>query len=189
MTDKKGKFYCVFGMSGSGKSTLVRYLLEKNDNVEYFRTTTTRKPRPEELSAGSLEYEFVTLVEYAQRMSATPNWNHNEVFGNYYGSDLGRLNEGLAQGKSFVSILKLEKARLERLKYQERPYEVVTILINTKPEISIPRLTHERPFHERSRLIEEVEPNLEEIHNLFDHIIYPTGEIKIDCENFLNLFI
>lgn len=74
----------VTSVSGSGKTTQVDKMLElcKTHHITKYKTTTTRKKRPEEIGD---EYDFITEADFHQSISDGKFIEHANVYGNLYG--------------------------------------------------------------------------------------------------------
>jgi guanylate kinase len=181
-----GKFIVISGASGAGKSTLLKLALKDVSGLEYFKTYTTRKPRSAEEEHSSLEYNFVSVDEYLRIGENSENWNHNEIYGNYYGSDLAKLNKALKEGRHQVCIVKPDFERFKSLK-KPKPYNVTIVYIQSSQAVVESRLSLERPVNELSRLKEDRELDFDSLAVHCDYFFEPEGRIKQDVENFTNL--
>lgn len=91
-------FIVLVGPTGAGKTTFRRRLLELLD-LYFFRSSTTRAPRPEELTEmakgkeGKVDYDFRTVDEFEAALAAGEILESVRLFnGDYY----GRFKAGLA---------------------------------------------------------------------------------------------
>ena len=84
---------------------------------------TTRAPRGCEVDGQN--YRYITREEFEQRIANDEFLEHAEVFGNYYGTHRGILEEARAQGKDLVLDIDVQGAR--QLKRQIP--EAVTVFI------------------------------------------------------------
>jgi guanylate kinase len=62
----KGKLIIISAPSGAGKSTIVKHLLEKNLNLEFSVSATTRAPRGEEKNGK--EYYFLSADQFRKKV-------------------------------------------------------------------------------------------------------------------------
>lgn len=80
-----GKLIIFSAPSGTGKSTIVRYLLEKNLNLQFSISATSRLPRGEEKDG--VEYYFLTPEEFRLRIAQDHFLEYEEVYeDNFYGT-------------------------------------------------------------------------------------------------------
>lgn len=115
--------FIVSAPSGSGKSTLVKELFATVPGLMFSVSYTTREPRGCELEGTS--YRFVSRQEFERRIANREFLEHAEVFGNYYGTHRGILEEAQVQGKDLVLDIDVQGAR--QLKKQIP--EAVTVFI------------------------------------------------------------
>jgi len=115
--------FIVSAPSGSGKSTLVSRLLAHLPGLMFSVSYTTRKPRGAEIEGQS--YRFVSREEFEAMIARGEFLEWAEVFGNYYGTHRGILEEARKQGKDVVLDIDVQGAR--QLKCQIP--EAVTVFI------------------------------------------------------------
>lgn len=84
---------------------------------------TTRAPRGHERSGES--YHFISRAEFEERLARDEFLEHAEVFGNYYGTHRGILDEAKAEGKDLVLDIDVQGAAQLKSKLPE----AVTIFI------------------------------------------------------------
>lgn len=80
----KGLLIVVSGPSGAGKGTVLNKALEKNSKLKYSVSVTTRAPRAGEIDG--INYFFRTVDEYKQVLHNGEFLEHQEVYGNLYGT-------------------------------------------------------------------------------------------------------
>ena len=86
--------------SGAGKTTLSRLLLEAEPNIRMSVSVTTRTPRPGEVDGE--DYRFVDEAAFLQMRDRDELLEWAEVFGNYYGTPAGPVEEALATGRDML---------------------------------------------------------------------------------------
>lgn len=101
--------FIVSAPSGSGKSTLVGKLLESDPSLLFSVSYTTRLPRGAEVPGTS--YHFIGRDEFEDRVAKGEFLEHAEVFGNYYGTHRGILEQAIAQGKDLILDIDVQGAR------------------------------------------------------------------------------
>lgn len=115
--------FIISAPSGSGKSTLVSRLMNHVDGLMFSISYTTRKPRGAEVDGQN--YRFVTRPEFEEMIAGNEFLEWAEVFGNYYGTHRGILEEARSRGKDLVLDIDVQGAR--QLKCQIP--EAVTVFI------------------------------------------------------------
>jgi guanylate kinase len=101
--------FIISAPSGSGKSTLVTRLLTEVRDLMFSISYTTRKPRGSEVNGQS--YRFVSREEFEARIARGEFLEWAQVFGNYYGTHRGILEEARALGKDLVLDIDVQGAR------------------------------------------------------------------------------
>jgi guanylate kinase len=97
----KGKLIIFSAPSGAGKTTIVRYLLEKNLNLEFSISATSREPRPNETHRK--DYYFLSEKEFKQKIENDEFLEWEEVYnGNYYGSLKSEVERIRNHGKNVI---------------------------------------------------------------------------------------
>jgi guanylate kinase len=115
--------FIISAPSGSGKSTLVARLLAGVPGLMFSVSYTSRKPRGHEVDGR--EYHFVTRAEFEGMIERQELLECAEVFGNYYGTHRGVLEQAQARGKDLVLDIDVQGARQLKCKIPE----AVTVFI------------------------------------------------------------
>jgi len=100
--------FIISAPSGSGKSTLVSRLLTEANGLTFSVSYTTRQPRGREVDGQA--YNFIDRDEFERRISAAEFLEHADVFGNYYGTHRGALDNAIRQGKDLVLDIDVQGA-------------------------------------------------------------------------------
>lgn len=101
--------FIISAPSGSGKSTLVSRLLANDPGLMFSISYTTRKLRGAEVDGEN--YHFVSREEFEAMIARDEFLEWAEVFGNYYGTHRGILEQARAQGKDLVLDIDVQGAR------------------------------------------------------------------------------
>src|SRR4051794_32240006 len=115
--------FIVSAPSGSGKSTLVHRLLATVPGLMFSVSYTTRPPRGNEENGKS--YNFVTREQFEQMLARDEFLEWAQVFGNYYGTHRGILEDAREHGKDLVLDIDVQGAR----QLKERIPEAVSVFI------------------------------------------------------------
>lgn len=86
----------VSGPSGTGKGTVCGELLNQAKDLAYSISATTRKPRAGEVDGKN--YYFMDKADFEKKIAEGGFLEYANVYGNYYGTPLGKIEERLAQG-------------------------------------------------------------------------------------------
>jgi guanylate kinase len=104
-----GCLFTVVAPSGAGKSSLVAGLLARNSAVRLSVSTTTRPPRPGEVSGR--EYHFVTREKFMSLVAEGEFLEHAEVYGNLYGTSKKWIEDTRALGADVLLEIDWQGAR------------------------------------------------------------------------------
>jgi guanylate kinase len=115
--------FIISAPSGSGKSTLVSRLMANVRGLMFSVSYTTRKPRGAEKEGEN--YRYVSREEFECMIRRDEFLECAEVFGNYYGTHRGILEEAKAKGKDLVLDIDVQGAR----QLKDRIFEAVTVFI------------------------------------------------------------
>lgn len=85
-SESKGKLVIFSAPSGAGKTTIVKRLLEKNFNLEFSVSATSREARKNEIDGK--DYYFLTQYEFQQKVDNNEFLEWEEV---YLGTSYGTL--------------------------------------------------------------------------------------------------
>ncbi len=94
-----GKLFVISGPSGVGKSTITRQVLLRT-GAEFSVSATTRPPREGEEEGH--DYCFVDAAAFSKMIDDDALLEWAEVFGNYYGTPAGPVQQAIEAGRSVV---------------------------------------------------------------------------------------
>ncbi len=100
MATRRGIPIILSSPSGAGKSTLSKLLMKWDPTISFSVSATTRAPRVGE--EDGREYYFRTRAQFQQMVAGNEMLEHAEVFGNFYGSPLGPVEEALQAGRDVI---------------------------------------------------------------------------------------
>lgn len=125
--------FVISAPSGSGKSTLVNNLLERDGNLAFATSVTTRPPRTAEVDGEA--YRFVTLDEFVAMRDNDALLEWAEVFGHFYGTPRSAIDDAERRGRDLLLDIDVQGAAslLEKLP------DAVTIFIlpPSQPELQL----------------------------------------------------
>jgi len=98
----------VVGPSGAGKSSFVDRVISESDQIVDVITNTTRSMRPGE-SQGQ-PYDFVSITDFKERISAGLFVEWAEVHGNLYGTPKSEIERIHALGKAAIMDIDIQGA-------------------------------------------------------------------------------
>jgi guanylate kinase len=105
---RKGRIIVISAPSGSGKTTLCKRLLEDDKNLVVSTSVTTRPLRRGE--ENKRDYIFICEKKFRdyRRRGMLLEWA--EVFGRFYGTPKGFVDEKLAAGKDVLLVIDVQGA-------------------------------------------------------------------------------
>ncbi len=99
----------ISGPSGVGKDSVVKRMRERNPELHFVVTATTRPPRPSEVPG--VDYVFVSDAEFRQWIHNSELLEHALVYGEYKGIPRKHIREALDSGKDVVMRLNVQGAK------------------------------------------------------------------------------
>jgi guanylate kinase len=120
---RTGQLWVVAAPSGAGKTSLVRALLEREPNLKFSISYTTRPRRSSEVHGR--DYFFVSEPEFLEMIRANAFLEHARVFDHWYGTGRDHVAGLLSAGFSVVLEIDWQGARQVR----ERAPESESIFI------------------------------------------------------------
>ena len=93
---KDGLIITFSGPSGSGKNTISQKVMERDQQVNFLVTATTREPR--DFEEDGVHYYFLSQDEFEQKLDDEEFLEHSRHHSNYYGTLKSELVSKLAQG-------------------------------------------------------------------------------------------
>ena len=109
MEQDQGKLVVITGPSGVGKGTIVKSLVKNNPQIFVSISATTRTPRSGEIDG--INYYFVSRSQFEQMIDDSALLEWAEYAGNYYGTPIKPVIEGIEKGKTIVLEIEVLGAR------------------------------------------------------------------------------
>ncbi|MBV1896701.1 MAG: guanylate kinase [Rhodobacteraceae bacterium] len=100
MTDRRGLLIILSSPSGAGKSTLARRLRDWDPSIAFSVSATTRTPRDGEVDGK--DYHFTTDNDFKAQVNEGGMLEHAHVFGNFYGSPIGPVQDAIDAGRDVL---------------------------------------------------------------------------------------
>lgn len=97
---RRGLMMVLSSPSGAGKTTLSKRLLDSDPDLGLSVSVTTRQPRSGEIHGK--DYLFIDPVDFNLMVNRDQLLEHAKVFGNYYGTPRGPVEETLSNGKDVL---------------------------------------------------------------------------------------
>jgi len=117
VADKRGKVIVISGPSGVGKGTICAEILKRVDDTCLSISATTRERAASEIEGK--DYYFLSREAFESRKAGGLFLEWAEVFGNYYGTPKGKLDEMLATGKSVLLEIDVQGGQQAKAAYPD----------------------------------------------------------------------
>ena len=121
---RKGILIIISSPSGAGKTTITKKLVEQNQNIKLSVSLTTRKPRIGEIDG--IDYKFVSLKVFKEKVKKNLFLEHAKVFDNFYGTLKSEIFKDLKKGKNILLDIDWQGARQIKKKFTK---EFISIFI------------------------------------------------------------
>jgi guanylate kinase len=108
MPGRRGTPCVVSAPSGTGKTSVCRAVVERDPEIEFSVSHTTRAPRPGERAG--VDYHFVTREEFLALVDRDAFVEHAEYGGNLYGTSRSSLDVPLEQGRDLLLEIEVQGA-------------------------------------------------------------------------------
>jgi guanylate kinase len=116
-TQPHGRLYVVSAPSGAGKTSLVKALMQREPELRFSVSYTTRAPRANEVEGR--DYHFVAPEEFQGMVERGEFLEHAQVFDNFYGTGVRAVEEALSIGEQLLLEIDWQGARQVRARLAE----------------------------------------------------------------------
>ncbi len=106
---KRGDLFVVSAPSGAGKTTLCKLLCQNVEGIGHSISYTTRRPREGEVN--DIDYSFIDKDRFLKMVENDEFIEWAEVYGNYYGTSLRRIQDMNAAGSDVIMDIDTQGAR------------------------------------------------------------------------------
>ena len=120
---KQGLLIVVSGPSGTGKGTVCKALLAAHPEIAYSVSATTRSPREGEQNG--VNYYFTEKAAFEKMIANGELLEWAEVYGNYYGTPLKKIQEKLSEGQDMLLEIDTQGAMKVKKQFPEGLYIIL----------------------------------------------------------------
>ena len=124
LKSKRGLILILSSPSGAGKTTLAKKIERNDRNFKISVSYTTRTPRANEVDG--VDYNFVTIKKFQELASQDKFLEQAKVFGNYYVTLKGPIEDNLANGIDY--LFDIDWQGTEQVK-KIMPLDIVSVFI------------------------------------------------------------
>ncbi len=124
LKSNRGLILILSSPSGAGKTTLAKKIVESDSNFKISVSYTTRTPRLNEIDG--VDYNFVSVNKFQELSNQNKFLEQAKVFGNYYGTLEGPIEDNLIKGKDY--LFDIDWQGTEQVK-KIMPLDIVPIFI------------------------------------------------------------
>ena len=180
----KGKLFVISGASGVGKSTVLAQVIDRQKDLLFSVSATTRAPRPGEQDG--VNYYYISQEEFLRRIEAGEMLEYTQYCGNYYGTPLREAQKVLDSGKHLILEIEVEGAMNVKAKH---PDAVLILLLPPNFSTQEARLRG-RGTETEDKICErlaQTRKEAEQFHK-YDYIVYNyDNQIDEAVENMLSI--
>ena len=163
MNETRGLLVVVSGPSGVGKGTIMRPFMERNKNVKYSVSATTRAPREGEIDG--VNYHFVTKEQFEKLIENDEMLEWARYGGNYYGTPRFAVERNLAAGLDVVLEIEVKGAQQVR----RRCPEAVSVFIMPPSFEELSNRLHGRNTESEEKIMERLDIARSEMQLAYDY--------------------
>lgn len=159
---QKGKIILISGPSGVGKRTILESILaDKNLNIKYSISATTRPKRDNEIHGK--DYFFMTVPEFEAGIKNGDFIEYATFCQNYYGTPKAYLNQEIKNGNNI--LLEIEVQGVKNIIKMYQPEDLITIFV-LPPSLEVLKERLIKRGTETPEIIEDrIQTAIEEISN------------------------
>ncbi len=114
---RRGHLFVISAPSGTGKTSLVKALMQRQPQLRFSVSYTTRAPRQNERDG--VDYHFVSKDTFQRMVAQGEFLEHAQVFDNFYGTGVKAVSEALAAGQDLLLEIDWQGAQQVRKRLPE----------------------------------------------------------------------
>lgn len=173
----RGLLLVISGPAGSGKGTVIKHLMEKERDIAYSVSATTRSPRPGEVDG--VNYHFISVDDFKSRIEHGGILEYTEYCGNFYGTPKKEAEDVLDAGKNLILEIEVEgAANVKRI-----CPDAVLIMLLPPSHAEQERRLRGRGTEPEDKILARLAQAREEIKQLgiYDYIVYNQDGAAEEC--------
>ena len=178
----KCKVLCLVGPSGSGKTAIANGLASRINSTR-IKTTTTRKPRPDDMPDA---YYFVTKEEFNQLLKEDSLLEHSEYAGEFYGTPKFSVDVVISEKSDSIAVVPIDINGAKAYKEFYGDKVCVMFVQRNKQSLIEAIIGRDIPVSERAKRLINLEKEYENINDC-DCCIVNNGDIETTINNVVKL--
>jgi len=181
---RKGRLFVIAGPSGVGKGTLRKLALSDIENLTYSISCTTRPPREGERDG--VDYYFVTMQAFEEKIAAGLFLEHAVVHGDRYGTLLESVERETNAGRDVLLEIDVQGARQIK---EVLPDSVLLFIVPPSLDVLEERLRQRRTESEAKIMLRLENAKMEmALLSDFDQVIV-NDDLEETCKKLRNLLL
>lgn len=177
---RQGLLFVISAPSGAGKTTLCQAIRSDFSDLNYSVSYTTRQPRAGERDG--VDYHFISVDDFRQRIQQGRWAEWAEVYGNLYGTSADFIDAGLSAGQDLLLDIDVQGT----LQILARYPQSVTIFIMPPDMATLRRRLESRGTDSREQIarrlaVAETEMDRRDLYRhviINDRLAQATAELK-----------
>ncbi|MCI6542859.1 MAG: AAA family ATPase [Firmicutes bacterium] len=125
------------GCSGAGKNTVINKLLERNKNLFYLKSCTSRAKEQRDVEKSP--YIHLSKEEFEEKIKNNELFEYEEIHGNYYGILNSTIKDAIESNKNYIKDIGVlgQKNMVQRLDHKVK---ILSIFLDVPKQELINRL-------------------------------------------------
>ena len=174
---KTGQVIVISSPSGAGKSSIVKALLEEDNNLWLYVSTTTRAIRPGEKEG--VNYNYVDKEEFIKKIDEGYFLEYTNYAGNYYGTPKKFIKEKIEHGTDVILEIEIEgAANIKKL----IPEAIFIFILPPSLKVLLKRLKN-RNTDSNEKIIERFHQTYKELNEITKYNYVVVNDVLEDAIN------
>lgn len=167
--ERRGLLIILSSPSGAGKSTLAGRLRAWDDSIRFSVSATTRAPRDGEVNGS--DYHFISETDFKTQVASGDMLEHAHVFGNFYGSPKGPVQNAIETGQDVLFDIDWQGA--QQIRNSELGQHTLSIFLLPPSITELKRRLESRGQDDAEVISRRMEKSWDEISHWgsYDHVL------------------
>ncbi len=180
MANRRGLLIILSSPSGAGKSTLAKRLRAWDGDIRFSVSATTRAPRDGEVDGQ--DYHFVSVEDFKRDVAYSQMLEHAHVFGNFYGSPKGPVQEAIEKGQDVLFDIDWQGA--QQIRNSDLGQHTLSIFLLPPSIRELRRRLESRGQDDAETILRRMQKSWDEISHWgsYDHVLINEDLDKTECD-------